>query len=109
MPITRVPMKPATPMVNKVNDNVAISTCVTVSRNGRRYVNKENCPIKNNPQAARPTATTGLAKRRKTEPVRFSSLSAGIVGKLNHCQTKAITATGTIQKNAPRQPMTDPR
>ena len=30
-------------------------------------------------------------------------------GRLIHCQTPAITATGTRQKKAPRQPMTEPR
>ena len=32
-----------------------------------------------------------------------------MLGKLIHCQIKATTATGTIQKKAPCQPITDPK
>ncbi|MNT35388.1 hypothetical protein D3C72_1714140 [compost metagenome] len=53
-PIRVVPMKPATPIASRISDSVDTSTCVTVSRNGRKYVNNANWPKKNAPHPAMP-------------------------------------------------------
>ena len=57
-----------------------------------------------------PIITTGL-RNNPTIDGRFSAGSdvTCIDGRLIHCQISASIATGTKLKNAPRQPMIDPR
>ncbi len=65
--------------------------------------------MKNAPQAAMPNATGRLASTLKTLPEPGARSLACMPGRLIHCQTNAIAATGTRQKKAPRQPITEPR
>ena len=55
-----------------------------------------------------PTATLEFFSRRSALPVFAAPLCLS-AGKLSHSQASAITATGTTQKNAPRQPIRPPR
>ncbi|MOA68263.1 hypothetical protein D3C78_1958020 [compost metagenome] len=65
--------------------------------------------MKKAPQAAMPSATDRLPNSLNTLPEPGERLSAVIDGRMAHCQANAIAATGTRQKKAPRQPMTEPR
>ncbi|MNN96174.1 hypothetical protein D3C81_2151170 [compost metagenome] len=55
-------------MIKSKSERVGTSTCVTVSKKGRRYVKRVNCPMKRNATAAMPRATL-LSPSRRSEPV----------------------------------------
>lgn len=65
--------------------------------------------MKKTPTPSMPSATTLRRSRLSTPPSPACRRSTRIGGRLIHCQAKAMSATGTRQKNAPRQPMAEPR
>ncbi|MNV64029.1 hypothetical protein D3C71_1566550 [compost metagenome] len=65
--------------------------------------------MKNAAQAAMPRATGRLDSTLKTLLDPGARSLTRIAGKLIHCQIRAIAATGTRQKKAPRQPIMEPR
>jgi hypothetical protein len=64
--------------------------------------------MKNRLTASMPMATAGRVINAKMPP-DFESLRASIEGKLPHCQTRTIAATGTTAKKAPRHPTIEPK
>ena len=65
--------------------------------------------MKKAPHPAMPIATDRFFNSFKALPVPDVRGATFMVGRLIHSQMKAIVATGTRQKNAPRQPMIEPR
>ncbi|MNV86194.1 hypothetical protein D3C71_1802060 [compost metagenome] len=68
-----------------------------------------NCPMNSKATAAMPSATLALPNRRRALVGEPDERSLGIRGKVNACQINASRASGTTQKNAPRQPIMPPR
>ncbi|MNP16665.1 hypothetical protein D3C76_1090710 [compost metagenome] len=70
-----------------------------------------NWPMKNVLTASMPSATGARVINLKTLvlPCFACEGMEGMEGRRNSSQTRAMAATGTMQKNAPRQPMIDPR
>ncbi|EDS99612.1 hypothetical protein BamIOP4010DRAFT_6871 [Burkholderia ambifaria IOP40-10] len=109
VPIRIVPANPATPITSSSTDNPAAPACVTASRNGRKYVNSVNCPMKKTLTAVMPSATGALASSANARPGAALPCAACMRGRLASFQPNAIAATGTTQKNAHRQPTMPPR
>ncbi|EDT38465.1 hypothetical protein BamMEX5DRAFT_5745 [Burkholderia ambifaria MEX-5] len=59
-PIRIVPANPATPIMRSSTDSPVAPACVTASRNGRKYVNSVNWPMKKTLTAVMPSATGAL-------------------------------------------------
>ncbi|MNF98325.1 hypothetical protein D3C84_811810 [compost metagenome] len=67
-----------------------------------------NWPMKNVLTASMPSATGARVINLKTLVLPCFPCE-GMEGRRNSNQTRAMAATGTMQKNAPRQPMIAPR
>ena len=71
-------------------------------------MNSMNWPMKNTLTAIIPSATGNRVIRRRALPLP-AWRSALKDGRLISSHTAASAATGTTQKNAPRQPINEPR